>query len=407
MKRMIDGCAIINTCDWGSTGKIARGLHIYLLNNGIDSIFCYGRGKRNSSKDCYRICGKLSLLLSFLIGRITGKTNFSFRYQTRKLISKLRQREVRNVFLINLQGYYLNNVAFWDYLINDKINVVYIMADEYAFGGNCDYVNGCRDKSGVCNNCVKQRYLQKIIFPNVPSQVYLDKHRAYSRMEHIVFVGPEFVVSRALMFNLLKNKETAIVDEAIDLKRFFPRNPLPLREKLGIQAEKIIIGCVAPFSYKRKGVSYLIDAARKLEDDNRFVFVQVGYDSKDKSQLPHNYVAIDFVKDQDLLAVYYSMADLFVFPSVNDTMPNACLEALACGSPLLCFNISGMPYIADATVMTLVEPRNVSQMVDVIRQTPKKTQDIIKKCRLYAEKRYDNQNYFGKLLNIMKELNNI
>ena len=101
---------------------------------------------------------------------------------------------------------------------------------------------------------------------------------------------------------------------------------------------------------------------------------------------------------------YYSLADLFVFPSLADTMPNACLEALACGSPLLCFNVSGMPYIGDESVMTLVEPENVVQMVDAICRITHKTQEIIDKCRNYALSRYDNQKYCEKLINVMKNI---
>lgn len=87
-------------------------------------------------------------------------------------------------------------------------------------------------------------------------------------------------------------------------------------------------------------------------------------------------------------------------------MPNACLEALACGTPLLCFNTSGMPYMADETVMTLVEPENVDQMVGVIKKTKKKDETIINTCRNYALKRFDNQKYFERLVSIMKSMRN-
>ena len=87
-------------------------------------------------------------------------------------------------------------------------------------------------------------------------------------------------------------------------------------------------------------------------------------------------------------------------------MPNACLEALSCGSPLLCFDISGMPYIADETVMTLVEPKNVDQMVSAIVNTHKKTEQTIKISRDYAINRYDNQKYFSRLIEIMNRFNN-
>ena len=194
------------------------------------------------------------------------------------------------------------------------------------------------------------------------------------------------------------------MDEAIDVKVNTPKVTTSLRRELGIKDEQIVIGCVAPFSYPRKGVKYLVEAARRLENDSRFVFVQVGYDVKDKSGLPKNYIPIGYVSNQEVLTQYYSLADLFVFPSLLDTMPNACLEALSCGSPLLCFNISGMPYMADDTVMTLVESMNVDQMVEVIKNTKRKTRETIDACRNYAIKRFDSQKYYEKLESLMNSL---
>jgi len=141
-----------------------------------------------------------------------------------------------------------------------------------------------------------------------------------------------------------------------------------------------------------------------MEKNPQFIFVHVGYDVKDKKELPSNYIPIGYVNNQTLLTEYYSLFDLFVFPSLADTMPNVCLEALACGTPLLCFNISGMPYIASSDIMTLVEPENTYQMVQVILNTHKKDDGVINRCRNYAISRYDNKKYFEKLLSIMNSM---
>ena len=402
---MPNSYAIINTCDFGSTGKIAIGLLNYLKEKGEEAIFCYGRGNKQSSDDRYLFSSNAEVVLHYVNNKITGQLNSSSVF-ARRLINKLRQRKVKNIFIINLHGYYINEKMFLDYLISDQINVVYIMADESAFLGNCTYRNGCENYLKQCVNCPKQRGISKILFPKASNLAYLKKLHAYNAISNIVFVAPEFVIKSSSDAPLLKGKMTSIVDEAIDVQVNHPKDTSLLRRKLGIADDVIVIGCVAPYSYERKGVRFLIDAARRLQGDKRFVFVQVGYDSKDKSHLPSNYIPIGYVSNQDELTEYYSLADLFVFPSLQDTMPNACLEALACGSPLLCFDISGMPYIADETVMTLVEPKNIDHMVSAIVDTKKKTEQTIQKCRDYALNRFDNQKYFSRLLEIMNKFTN-
>ena len=123
----------------------------------------------------------------------------------------------------------------------------------------------------------------------------------------------------------------------------------------------------------RKGGRYYIDLARRFENDDRFVFVHVGYRNRKEENLPGNFIPIGFVNDMNLLADYFSIGDLFVFPSLLDTMPNACLDALACGTPILCFNISGMPYIANDEIGTFVEPRKVlMNLARVVNSVQKK-----------------------------------
>jgi glycosyltransferase involved in cell wall biosynthesis len=218
-------------------------------------------------------------------------------------------------------------------------------------------------------------------------------------------VAPEFVINKARKAPLMKGIQLEIVDEAIDAVRCTPRDNKEIRRRLGIADDKVVIGCVAPFRQfgGSKGADYFLELAKRMEGDSRLVFLHVGY-NMDTALCPSNYIPIAFVADQQELPDYYSVADLLVHPSLQDTMPSTCLEALACGTPLLCFNISGMPYIGDETVMTLVETKNVDQMVDVVKSTEKKTEKIINTCRNYALNRYDERKYAEKLLSLMESI---
>ena len=48
------------------------------------------------------------------------------------------------------------------------------------------------------------------------------------------------------------------------------------------------------------------------------------------------------LSDFERISMAYSAADVFVAPSVQDNLPNTVIESLACGTPVVAFNIGGM-----------------------------------------------------------------
>ncbi len=53
---------------------------------------------------------------------------------------------------------------------------------------------------------------------------------------------------------------------------------------------------------------------------------------------------------------FYGLADLFVLPSLSEGLPNALLEAMACGLPIVATRVGGVPEIATDGVTALVGP---------------------------------------------------
>ena len=67
-----------------------------------------------------------------------------------------------------------------------------------------------------------------------------------------------------------------------------------------------------------------------------------------------------YVPDEDL-PVVYSAADCFVFPSLYEGFGLPPLEAMACGTPVVCSNASSLPEIVgDAAITT--DPADVAAL---------------------------------------------
>lgn len=396
--------AIINVSDFSSPGKIATGLHKYLLDQGYKSIMCYAWGQNGNDKDIWKFSSEYQRIIHALMARITGLQGFFSYRSTYKLIKRLRKEGVDTIFGLSMHGYFLNYPLLYNYLSKDHIAFVNVMIDEYPYLGKCCYNNGCLRYQVGCGHCPQIKEFPTSWFFDTSKYIFKKKKDWYDKCPNMVFCGPQVVIDGAKTSPLLKMRKLYTVDEAIDISFYQPCDPKPLRKALGINEEQFVCVCIAPSNNPRKGTKYFEQLARAMKDNPNYKFVHVGYVGNKKESLPSNYIPIGFVDNQETLKEYYSLGDLFVFPSIADSMPNACLEAMACGTPLLLFDVSGMRYMVNDNVGILVQVGDIDAMKEAVLKTPRKDNTIIHNVRNYALSRYDNQAYYSKLVSIAMEL---
>jgi glycosyltransferase involved in cell wall biosynthesis len=122
----------------------------------------------------------------------------------------------------------------------------------------------------------------------------------------------------------------------------------------------------------RKNVASVVQAYRQLPADLReeFGLVVFGKDWHGRSSeawgsAPQNGVrVIGYVDDEDLPALY-TLADAFVFASLYEGFGLPPLEAMRCGTPVVCSSAASLPeVVGDAAV--LVDPRDVGSIREAV-----------------------------------------
>lgn len=145
-----------------------------------------------------------------------------------------------------------------------------------------------------------------------------------------------------------------LVPSGVDLSLFRPLDPREARERLGLNGENVLlyVGRVEPL----KGLELLVQTAAQLKSCRAVRVLVVGGDpDKDQEITRLRRLAeelqvediFDFVGrvDQEELPVYYSAADVCVFPSYYESFGLAALESMACGTPVVASRVGGLPTI--------------------------------------------------------------
>jgi UDP-glucose:(heptosyl)LPS alpha-1,3-glucosyltransferase len=144
----------------------------------------------------------------------------------------------------------------------------------------------------------------------------------------------------------MPEEKLPVIYNAVDSAAFSPalrEHRAAVRERLHVPADATVFLIVGS-GYARKGVETVLEALSRLPA-NTFLLV-VG---RDKSLGHYRRVAqargvterVVFLGAQDDPKPFYGAADAFVLPSLYDPCPNAALEAMACGLPVITSTKSG------------------------------------------------------------------
>ena len=122
-----------------------------------------------------------------------------------------------------------------------------------------------------------------------------------------------------------------------------------------------------------KGWSYLISALNFLSmefnvSDITILIFGNGYKEEITNQIPFKTIFTGFLRDEYSTMLVYNAADVFIAPSLADNLPTTILESLSCGTPVVGFNVGGIPdMIRHKENGYLAEYRNAQDLTDGIK----------------------------------------
>jgi glycosyltransferase involved in cell wall biosynthesis len=160
-------------------------------------------------------------------------------------------------------------------------------------------------------------------------------------------------------------------------EQFRPRSSASteaVRQRLGLPPEFLLfVGTLEP----RKNIVCLLEAYHQLRTRGHSVpplviagrkgwLYQNIFETVERLGLQSHVIFLDFVADEDLPALY-SMARVFVYPSLYEGFGLPVVEALACGTPVVTTRVASLPEVAgDAAI--LVNPLEPDAIADGIQQ---------------------------------------
>jgi glycosyltransferase involved in cell wall biosynthesis len=278
-----------------------------------------------------------------------------------------------------------------------KINkpIVWLLHDMWAFTGGCHYSGGCAGYQQECGFCPQ---LGSHHGKDLSHWLWRRKEKSWRKIKLTIVTPSRWLSSCAGSSSLFKRYRIEVIPNGINDRVFKPMDKLHSRKLLGLPMNKkiVLFGAINPTKDKRKGIRYLIEALDRLARDkirDQLELAILGTLEPEKSfgiTLPVHYLG--YVEDVTRLASCYSAADAFIAPSKEDNFPNTVLESLACGTPVIAFNVGGIPdLIEHMREGYLVKPFDTTDLGDGIRwvlSDPSRSEELSKRAREKVEEKF-------------------
>ncbi len=390
-----------SVCGFGSTGRIAADLYRVLNRQGHDCVIAYGRGTAPEDLNTLRIGSDFGVTLHGVMTRLTDRHGFYSKTATRKLISQIEKQNPDIIHLHNLHGYYLNIENLFRYLQSAGKPVVWTLHDCWPFTGHCshfDFVRCEKWKTG-CFSCPQKREYPASFFADASKVNYQKKKELFTSVKNMTVVTPSQWMAERVTQSFLQKYPAQVIPNGIDLGIFRPVES-NFRTEHGLQGKFVVLGVAGIWSEK-KGLGFFTKLAERMGDTVQIVLA--GITEKQTKSLPEKILVIPKTADTLELAKLYSMADVFVNPTLEDTFPTTNLEALACGTPVLTFRTGGSPECLNPDCGLIVEQGSITGLETALAALQKNNFSRAA-CRAQAEK-YDATKRFGEYLNLYGRMN--
>lgn len=405
MKKLVQITTQVNS---GSVGRIAEEIGMLAINRGWQSYIAYGRNPRSSASNLIRIGSDGEVRMHGIKTRLLDGHGFGSKRATLKLVNQLRKINPDIIHLHNIHGYFIHIGVLFNYLAKARIPVVWTLHDCWAMTGHCVHFEdiGCQRWKTGCYNCPnKAGYPTSVLLDNSKNNFHRKK-RLFQAVDNLTIVPVCDWLANIVKESFFQNKSVRTIYNGVDTSMFRPITPSDLLiEKFGIR-NKFVILAVSNGWNETKGLGDIIELSGCFDSSTQIIIV--GVSTQQMKLFPSSIIGLERTESMEQLAELYSVADVFINPTYQDTLPTVNIESIACGTPVISYHTGGSADIINEETGYVISVGDKTAMIEaLVKLREKGKKAYAEKCRNKALCMFRREDRFSQYIDLYDELVNI
>lgn len=292
--------------------------------------------------------------------------------------------------------------------------VVWTLHDMWPFTGGCHSSGHCTGYQSGCHACPQLAHDPV----GLPAAVLQDKRQLLLASNLTLIAPSQKMASLIRQSQLFNRSRVEVIHHSIDTNAFRPIDKRTAQQTLGIAPEARVIAFGSEDGQQRsKGMVELIEVMRLCQQDARFramvenkalYFMCCGDSHPDIERLKLPLLGLGVIHDDARLRQFYSAADVFLQPSLEESFGNMAIESLCCGTPVIGFDVGIAPEAIAPDQMGRVVPLgNIQAMADAVLDFvyhPEKWQAMGETCHVRATEQFSQHQQAQRVLGLYQDL---
>jgi glycosyltransferase involved in cell wall biosynthesis len=221
--------------------------------------------------------------------------------------------------------------------------IVWTLHDMWAFTGGCHYAGSCKKYHHSCGQCPQLGSDSK---SDLSSWIWKRKQKTFKSLKLSVVADSEWLADCARKSSLFRDVDIRAIHYGLDTKQYKAIDKRIAKDILSLPNDKIIIlfGAILSTSDKRKGFKYLLKAVQSLSlgDDKAEIVIFGAGKPLVPPEFGYKTRYIGHLFDDISMSIVYASADVMVVPSLQEAFGQTAMEAMACGTPVVAFEVGGI-----------------------------------------------------------------
>jgi glycosyltransferase involved in cell wall biosynthesis len=387
------------TANWGSTGKIAEQIGIRAQQNGWNVFMVYGRKTMLSSLRTIRVGSKINPYWHYIEHRVLDHEGLASRYATRQLLRKIKEICPDIIHLHNIHDHWLNYELLFEYLNQTEIKIVWTLHDCWSYTGGCTHysIMKCNKWQTECKKCDRTHLLT-----DYSNQQFLLRKKLFTANKNLTLVPVSQWIEGEVRKSFFKDAHIHTIFNGVDLNTFHPVESLKLREQYNLNNKFVLVAAATSWSVS-KGLNDYYALSKLLPEDCSLILI--GLNNALLKRLPNSIIGIPRTSNVQELVEFYSMADVVMNLSYQESFGLTTIEGFACGTPSIVYNVTASPELVTSDTGFVVDLGNVQSVLTSILQIKSSGKSAYSHaCRHRAELYFDKNKNFEKYIELYNSL---